>query len=148
MGKSNKRSQGQSTPVWDVLLGLSQAVGQLTNIPATLIPYLRDQEVVQKISDQPRFSRLAVTLEQDIRALTQRFRDIQVQHIHRKGAAIGGDALMQSINLHEMYVAWAADFDDIIMPTYADMVTMIANTGANIDTTLPSATGITQQHSP
>jgi hypothetical protein len=140
MSKNGKGNPEKSKPVWTVLANLSAAVGQVTNVTAILIPYLRNQEVMAKISDQPRFQRLAGTLDRDVRRMTQQYRDIQSQHSDRVGSTTNETEWMTAIDLSEQYRLWAQDFDDVVIPTFLDMVAMIQETGMDVSSiATPSA---------
>lgn len=146
MGKNSKRDHDNGKAVWDVLLGVAASVGQTTNIPAILIPFLQDKELIAKISDQSRFNRLANTLNGDMRMLSAQFKGIYDQHVNRHGVAKNPDEWMSAISLHEQYIAWASTFDDVVIPTFLDMLSMLQAAGA--DTTqvqAPSASNTVNQ---
>ncbi|QVD49163.1 hypothetical protein LUCX_93 [Xanthomonas phage vB_XciM_LucasX] len=145
MPNHQKRSQNDQ-PVWDVLNGLSAAVGQCTQIPGRLIPYLSDKTLLSKISDLGRFNRLASTLRNDIRRLTDQFLSIQQQHAGRTGNVASQDDLMVSIQIHQNYVEWAATFDDVVIPTVMDMFEMIQQAGVTDLPAISSASQTVERH--
>ncbi len=148
MGKQNRHRTGSNKPVWDVLLGLSQAVGQVNNVTALLIPYLQDRELLSRLSDPATFNRLASRLEADIRNLTGRYNRIYEQHRCRQGQTSNPTEWMRAIDLHEQYIAWATDFDDIAIPTFMEMMDMLRQAGASNIPSVQSASAIVRQHSP
>lgn len=148
MGSNNRHRKRPSKPVWDVLLGLSQAVGQVNNVTALLIPYLQDRELLGRLSDPAAFNRLGGRLEADVRQLTARFNAIYNQHSCRQGQTADPTEWMRAIDLHEQYIAWATDFDDIVIPTFAEMMEMLRQAGAANIAHVQSAVATAQQHSP
>lgn len=146
MGKNRKRSPDTSTPIWDALLGLAASVGQVNNITSMLVPFLQNAELLNKLSDRERFMRLASTLDRDLRQMTSRYQAIYSQHADRHGSSADANAWMQAIDLHEQYIAWAADFDDVIRPTFFDMMSMLADAGADTSqVSVPSASEVASQ---
>lgn len=140
----NKRGRDKAYPVWDALMGLSAAVGQVTNITASLIPFLQDQALLDKISDRALFNRLGAALNRDVRDMTDRFRAIYNQHSDRRGQSADPTEVMRSIDIHQQYVEWAARFDDVVIPTFMDMVTMLREAGADTrGINVPSASSLT-----
>lgn len=131
MSKNSKSGPKKNTPVWDALANLSGAVGQVTNVTSLLIPFLQDKELIAKIADQSRFNRLASTLDRDLRDMTQQFRTIQNQHSGRHGHTSDPTEVMRAIDIQEQYVEWAGRFDDVIIPTFSDMLEMIQGAGGN-----------------
>lgn len=146
MSKNAKQpNQEKSQPVWDVLTGVSAAVGQVTNITALLIPFLQDKELIGKIEDQGLFHRLCATLERDLRDMTAQYRTIYAQHEGRRGQSKNPTDVMRTIDIHQQYVDWAGSFDDVVIPTFMDMLTMIRDAGGNTDiVVVPSATAAIQ----
>lgn len=147
----NKANRGQekSQPVWDALANLSGAVGQVTNVTSILIPFLQDKELIAKVSDQGRFNRLAQTLERDLRDMTQQLRSIQSQHAGRRGHTSDPTEVMRSIDIQEQYMDWATRFDDVVIPSFVDMLEMLQNAGASTASiAVPSAAALvaTQDH--
>jgi hypothetical protein len=141
-----RRGNSQGQPVWDSLAGLSAAVGQITSIPALLIPYLEDKALMAKLIAPEKFRRLGGTLERDIRLMTERYRAIRRQHEGRTGGTRDGTELMQSIDLSEQYVAWAGEFDAVVIPTFLEMMQLLKNSGADISSvSMPSATALIPQ---
>jgi hypothetical protein len=146
MSKQSKGRREETKPVWDALAGLSAAVSQVTQVTAILIPFLRDKDLMQKIADQAKFTRLATTLDRDVRQMTMRYRTISDKHAGRTGGTTNQTEWMSSIDLSEQYVAWAADFDAVVIPTFLDMVSMLTAAGADTSAiTAPSATSLAQQ---
>lgn len=145
MSKESKGRSGGKQPVWDVLAGLAAAVGQVTQITALLIPFLSDRELVSRISDQVKFNRLAGTLDRDIRQMTVRYNDIRDCHRDKRGGTHNQTEWLDSINLSEQYIAWAGDFDAVVIPTFLDMLTLLKEAGANVDSLqVPTATAAVQ----
>jgi len=143
MSKKSNRGPEKSTPVWDALANLSGAVGQVTNVTSLLIPFLQDKELLAKIQDQARFNRLASTLERDLRDMTQQFRSINSQHAGRYGHTSNPTEVMRAIDIQEQYVEWAARFDDVVIPSFTDMLEMLQSAGANTaSVAIPSAAGL------
>jgi hypothetical protein len=143
MRKNVNRDPKQSQPVWDALANLSGAVGQVTNVTSVLIPFLQDRELIGRIQDQARFNRLASTLDRDLRDMTQQLRSIQSQHDGRRGHTSDPNEVMRAIDIQEQYVEWAGRFDDVVIPTFTDMLEMIQVAGGNTaGVAVPSATGL------
>lgn len=146
MGKNSKRDKENDKAVWDVLLGVAASVGQTTNITAVLIPFLQNKELIAKIIDQARFNRLAGTLNNDMRMLSGQFKTIYDQHSDRRGSAKNPDEWMSAISLHEQYVSWASTFDDVAIPTFLDMMSMLQEAGADTSQVqTPSASNTVEQ---
>lgn len=146
MSKHGKGSPQKNMPVWDVLSGFSAAVGQMTNVPALLIPYLGNRELIDKIGDRARFFRLSAILENDVRRMTQQYRDIRSLHDGRRGGTTNEREWMQAIDISEKYRGWAQDFDDVVIPTFSDMLAMILEVEPSArDITVPSAVAVTEQ---
>lgn len=144
MSRNAKHGPGKSQPVWDVLAGISGAVGQVTNITALLIPYLQDKELMGKIEDQRCFHRLATTLERDLRDMSAQFRSIHSQHSDRRGEEKNPTEVMRAIDIQEQYVEWSARFDDVVIPTFMDMLQMIQAAGGSTGgIAVPSAVNLT-----
>jgi hypothetical protein len=146
----NKQNQGGTEVplVWDALAGLSAAVSQVTLVTASLIPFLNDKELMSKLKDEAlvRFNRSASTLERDVREMTLRFNEIYQQHRGRTGGTTDQTEWFKTIQLSEQYVAWAADFDAVVIPTFVDMLHMLQAVGADINTvSIPSASTLAQQ---
>lgn len=135
---STKRKGSQkpksNQPLWDILAGLSAAVGQTTQVTALLVPFLQNQELIAKIVDRPAFDRLASVLERDIRVMSQRFRAIVDQHANKTGQTANQTEWLQAIQLSEQYVEWASDFDDVILPTFSEITSMLRDAGADVTT--------------
>ncbi len=148
MGKNNRHRTGPNKPIWDVLLGLSRSVGQVTNVTAMLIPYLQDRELLSRLKDPAAFNRLGSRLDSDIRNLTLRFNIIAKQHEGRQGQTADPTEWMRAIDIQEQYIAWASDFDDIAIPTFTEMMEMLRAAGAKNIVQMQSATALAQQHSP
>lgn len=141
--RKNVNRGPKSQPVWDALAGLSGAVGQVTNVTAVLIPFLQDKELIARIPDQARFNRLASTLDRDLRDMTRDFRSINSQHQGRSGTTADPTEVMRAIDIQEQYVEWASQFDDVVIPTFTDMLEMIKAAGGNIaSVAVPSATAL------
>ena len=147
MGKNNRHRTRPNKPIWDVLQGLSQSVGQVTNVTALLIPYLQDRELLSRLSDTAAFNRLGTRLESDIRNLTLRFNIISNQHAGRQGQTADPTEWMRAIDITEQYIAWATDFDDIAIPTFREMMEMLRQAGAKNIVDIQSASAIAQQYS-
>ncbi len=148
MGKNRKSNPDTSKPIWDALLGLSAAVGQVNSLPSMLTPFVTDKELVAKISDRERFYRLVGTLDRDLRQMTGRYRSIYERHSNRHGGSADSTEWMQAIDLHELYVAWAADFDDVVIPTFMDIMKLFVEAGADTSGVhVPSASAAAQQFS-
>lgn len=146
-GHMSKQRQGRSQmkPVWDTLAGLSGSVSRITQIPAMLIPFLRDQELLAKLADRACFDRLGATLQSDIQKMTQRLSAIKQRHEGRTGSTGNHTEWMEAISLSEEYIAWAGDFDAVVIPTFVDMVSMLQAAGANVSgIETPSATALVQ----
>ncbi len=144
MSKQRKRSQEKGQPVWDALNGVSAAVGNCNSILMPLTPYLQNQELLDQISDKPRFYRLVQTLDRDVRSMTDRFAAIQRQHAGRRGHTEHPDDVLLAIEIQEQYVEWASQFDDVIVPVFMELVEILRAVGAgNIN--VPSATAAVQQ---
>lgn len=146
----NKQKQGgtEVPPVWDTLAGLSAAVSQVTLVTALLIPFLSDKELMSKLKNEDlmRFNRLASTLERDVRRMTERFNEIYQQNRGRTGGTRDQTEWFKSIQLSEQYVAWATDFDAVVIPTFVDTLHLLQSVGADINTvSVPSATALAQQ---
>lgn len=146
MSKNPKRGNEKSQPVWDVLAGLSAGVGNILALPSVLVPYLQDSELLGKIEDRSRFNRLGTCLERDIRSFTVEFRDLQLQHQGRSGHSKDPTEVMRTIDIHQQYVDWAFRFDDVVIPTFMDMLQMIKNAGGSTESiAIPSAARLAQQ---
>lgn len=148
MNKSRTRSKEKDVPTWDVVSGLSVRLGEVLQIMPALIPILQNGEIMGRITDRPRFDRLAGSLDRDLRRLTQDYRDLRNAHAGRTGEIASPTELMQSIDLFEKYVNWASNFDDTITPTFRDMTMMLQEAGVDTSSIHVQSATLTVEQTP
>lgn len=146
MSRQRKNREEKGQPVWDVLRGVSASVGACNHILAPLAPYLRDNTILDKMTDKQRFMRLVGNLDRDVRHMTAQFEAIYNQHSHRQGQTTNPNDVVLAIELQEQYVDWASQFDDVVIPTFMEIVEILKSVGEGQELTAPSASSAVAQH--
>lgn len=141
MSKPKQQVKDQGPPIWDALNGVSAAVSNCSLILVPLAPYLKDKEFLDRIEDKNKFYRLVQTLDQDLRAMTQRLNGIRDRHAGRTGQTKNADETVWAIEIQEDYVQWAGDFDDVVVPVFSKIVEMLQQVGVS-NISIPSATAV------
>lgn len=132
---NSDNSQGQEpeqTPAWDTLAGISAAAGNFLQIPSVLIPFLRDEKVMEAVVDKGRLQTLMNHVHQDLHEMRRSYERLRNQHSHRSGADTDSNDLMVSIQIYQDYMEWSVQFEELVMPNVSDMLDLLQAAGANV----------------
>lgn len=133
MNSDNSQGHGpEQTPAWDALAGLSSAAGQLLHLPSILIPFLRDEKVMESVGDKGRLQSLMKLIKQDVEQFSHSYGHLRNRHSHRSGEDTGSDDLMDSIQIYQDYVDWGANFQELVMPNVVDLLELLRLAGADV----------------
>lgn len=131
---NSDNSQGhrpEQTPAWDTLAGLSAAAGQLLHLPSILIPFLRDEKVMDAVEDTARLKSLMRLIKQDVDQFSGSYDALKKRHNHRSGEETDSNDLMDSIQVYQDYVAWSANFEELVMPNVTELLELLRRAGAD-----------------
>lgn len=130
--KKTKRTKGsKANHTWDALHYIHNNCLAYTIAPAMLGPFMRNKELLEKVTDMDNLLSLSKILARDVAVYSQELKNIQSQYIDKKGSSKNADELMMSIQISEQYVHWAASYDAVIMPTIVSILGIFEEAGAD-----------------
>ncbi len=118
-------------PVWNALVSVSHSVAEVTKLPALVIPYLQNAELMAAVPDRPALDNLLNRLAGDVQDMSAKLRAINEQHQDTRGPKDDPDTLMRYIQIHEQYMAWAGEYDDLVMPSFTAILEIFEAAGAD-----------------
>ncbi len=121
---------------WDALNMLYQEVLVYNLTPASLVPHLRNRELLAKLQQLGRLQEVvqnAQILERDVRAFRERLSGIYAQHQNRTGSSIDADDQLAAIQVWEQYTQWGASYEQVVIPTIINILEPLIDAGAALD---------------
>lgn len=118
--------------VWDQLTTIYQNCGAYTTIPAMLLPFIRNRELVDKIADQQALLDHAQILSRDVAEFGARLTAIHNKHAGKTGAASNPDEHMTGLQLCQEYVGWSSSYEAVVIPTVETILDMFAAIGVDV----------------
>jgi hypothetical protein len=119
--------------IWDALNQTYEAMHRCNSSPSLLLESLRDQALIEKVSDKKTLHSHAAVLARDVEEYTNRLATIHRNHANRTGSSANIDEQLQAIQIHERYIQWSESYSAVVLPNVAAVVEILQDAGATLD---------------
>lgn len=138
---SSNEQQSNPNPatdsVWDSLTVMFQNMSAYTLAPATVLPFIRNNELIERVADKAALLRLAEMLNRDVKEYSEKLAQIHAQHADRTGPSVDPSDNMRAIQIGEQYMAWASSYEAVVIPNVESILDMFASIGADVSAARP-----------
>lgn len=110
---------------WEELKSLHNSCKEYLQLPARVAPFLRNEEMMNKVSSPAELKRLASIMSRDVETYADELNKIEGEWMNRTGRADEGDEVMEAILIGQKYDNWYHSFTNVVMPNLIEITEMI-----------------------
>jgi hypothetical protein len=107
---------------WDDLKRVYMDCRALSVVPAEVLPLLKDQEKLSKVTNPLELVNQAKVLSQDVQHYNSKLVEIHNKHQNRNGNSRSPDELMRILQIGEEYQEWLYSYQTVVTPTVATIL--------------------------
>jgi hypothetical protein len=126
--RKNKRGQSSkgvnSDNIWDDLEKVYLECCAVSTTPATVLPLIKNAELVDKVEDRQELTESTAILTRDAKDYAQRLNEIHEKHRNYSGKADTAEEMMLAYSLGEEYQNWLVSYQTVVLPTTNKILAM------------------------